>query len=70
MLRIGVISDTHGLLRPEVEQRLAGVAHIIHAGDIGRPEVIDGLAGSRLSPRSEATSIPATGRKNIRTRGR
>jgi putative phosphoesterase len=42
-VRIGVISDTHGLLRPEAEQRLAGVAHIVHAGDIGRPEVITGL---------------------------
>ena len=48
MLRIGVISDTHGLLRPEAEQRLAGVAHIIHAGDIGRPEVIDRLR--RIAP--------------------
>jgi putative phosphoesterase len=48
MLRIGVISDTHGLLRPEAEQRLAGVAHIIHSGDIGRPEVLDGL--SRIAP--------------------
>jgi hypothetical protein len=47
-MRIGVISDTHGLLRPEVEPRLAGVAHIIHAGDIGRPEVIEGL--SRIAP--------------------
>jgi uncharacterized protein len=43
VLRIGVISDTHGLLRPEAEQRLAGVDHIIHAGDIGRPEVIGRL---------------------------
>jgi uncharacterized protein len=43
VVRIGVISDTHGLLRPEAEQQLAGVAHIIHAGDIGRPEVIDRL---------------------------
>lgn len=48
MLRIGVISDTHGLLRPEAEQRLAGVTHIIHAGDIGRPEVIDRLR--RIAP--------------------
>jgi putative phosphoesterase len=48
MLRIGVISDTHGLLRPQVEQRLAGVAHIIHAGDIGRPDVIAGLR--RIAP--------------------
>jgi uncharacterized protein len=48
VLRIGVISDTHGLLRPQAEQRLAGVAHIIHAGDIGRPEVIAGLR--RIAP--------------------
>ena len=43
-MRIGIISDTHGLLRPEACERLAGVDHIIHAGDIGRPEVIAGLA--------------------------
>ena len=42
-MRIGIISDTHGLLRPEVTERLAGVHYIIHAGDIGRPEVISGL---------------------------
>jgi len=48
VLRIGVISDTHGLLRPEIERCLAGVAHIIHAGDIGRPEVIGGLR--RIAP--------------------
>ncbi len=48
MVRIGVISDTHGLLRPEAEQRLAGVDHIIHAGDIGRPEVIERLR--RIAP--------------------
>ena len=48
MVRIGVISDTHGLLRPEVEQRLAGVAHIVHAGDIGSPDVIAGL--QRIAP--------------------
>lgn len=38
--RIGIISDTHGLLRPEAVRRLAGVDHIIHGGDIGRPDVI------------------------------
>jgi len=43
VLRIGVISDTHGLLRPEAEQQLAGVDRIIHAGDIGRLEIIDRL---------------------------
>jgi len=42
-MRIGLISDTHGLLRPEALQALAGVEHIIHAGDIGTPEVIEAL---------------------------
>lgn len=42
-MRIGVISDTHGLLRPETVELFAGVHHIIHAGDIGRPEVISEL---------------------------
>jgi putative phosphoesterase len=43
MFTIGIISDTHGLLRPEAEDRLAGVDHIVHAGDIGRPEIIASL---------------------------
>ena len=47
-MRVGVISDTHGLLRPEVEAALAGAAHIIHAGDIGSPEIVPRL--SRLAP--------------------
>ena len=42
-MRIGIVSDTHGLLRPETIERLAGVHHIVHAGDIGRPEVISEL---------------------------
>ena len=41
---IGVISDTHGLLRPEALKALRGVAHIIHAGDVGAPEILDQLA--------------------------
>jgi uncharacterized protein len=32
---IGVISDTHGLLRPEAMEALRGVEHILHAGDVG-----------------------------------
>jgi uncharacterized protein len=44
-MKIGVISDTHGLLRPEAVDRLAGVDHIIHAGDIGSPDVMTGLRG-------------------------
>ena len=47
-MSIGVISDTHGLLRPEAEARLAGADHIIHAGDIGAPEVVPRLR--RLAP--------------------
>lgn len=42
-MRIGILSDTHGLLRGEVVKALDGVDHIIHAGDIDRKEVIDSL---------------------------
>jgi len=38
-----LISDTHGLLRPQALEALAGVAEIIHAGDIGTPEIIESL---------------------------
>ena len=44
MPRIGVLSDTHGLLRPEAKALLAGSDAILHAGDIGRPEILDELA--------------------------
>jgi hypothetical protein len=40
---IGVISDTHGLLRPEAVELLLGSDHIIHGGDIGSPEIIPAL---------------------------
>lgn len=40
---IGVISDTHGLLRPEAIRALAGVAHILHAGDVGDARILDTL---------------------------
>ena len=40
---LGVISDTHGLLRPEALDALRGSDMIIHAGDVGKPEVIDRL---------------------------
>jgi putative phosphoesterase len=42
-VRVGVISDTHGLLRPEALKALRGSDLIIHAGDVGNPEVIDRL---------------------------
>jgi len=39
-LRIGIISDTHGLVRPEVHEAFAGVDHILHAGDLGGEDVL------------------------------
>jgi len=41
---IGVISDTHGLLRPEALAALRGCSPIIHAGDVGSPDILDALA--------------------------
>lgn len=41
---VGVISDTHGLLRPEAFAALRGSDYIIHAGDVGDPEILDKLA--------------------------
>jgi len=43
-IAIGVISDTHGLLRPEALAALQGSDYIIHAGDIGDPEILTQLA--------------------------
>ena len=40
MPRIGVISDTHNFLDPQVADWFAGVEHILHAGDIGRPRIL------------------------------
>lgn len=43
-MRIGLISDTHGLLRQEALAALAGVDRIIHAGDIGNAQILEALA--------------------------
>jgi putative phosphoesterase len=66
--QIGVISDTHGLLRPEALAALRGSAFIIHAGDIGAPEILDKLAETapltavrgNVDRASWARKIPAT----------
>jgi hypothetical protein len=42
---VGVIADTHGLLRPAARAALAGSQLIVHAGDVGSPEVLDQLRG-------------------------
>jgi putative phosphoesterase len=47
-MRIGVISDTHGLVRPEALAALAGSELIVHAGDVDRPDVLEALA--RIAP--------------------
>ena len=46
--RLGLISDTHGLLRPEALSALTGSHLILHAGDIGRPEIVEALR--RIAP--------------------
>jgi uncharacterized protein len=43
-LRVGVISDTHGLLRPQAAEFLQGCDHILHGGDIGGPQLLEQLA--------------------------
>jgi len=65
---IGVISDTHGLLRPEALAALQGSDYIIHAGDIGDPRILDKLAAiapltavrGNVDDEAWAQSIPAT----------
>lgn len=56
---IGVISDTHGLLRPEALGALTGVGHIIHAGDLGGPDIV---------PRLETIAPVTAIRGNVDTR--
>jgi uncharacterized protein len=48
VVRVGVISDTHGLLRPEALTALSGSDLIVHAGDVGGPEILESL--SSLAP--------------------
>lgn len=48
MHRIGIISDTHGLLRPEVTEALRGCGVILHGGDINKPQILDEL--NKIAP--------------------
>ena len=72
MALIGVISDTHGLLRPEALHALARVEHIFHAGDIGSAEVLEALG--RIAPVTAVRGNNDTGRwaralpERVRTR--
>jgi len=47
-MKLGIISDTHGLLRPEVAPALRGVDRILHLGDVGKISILDELA--RIAP--------------------
>ena len=42
-MKIGIISDTHGLLRAQVFQAFQGVEHVLHAGDVGNPDILTEL---------------------------
>jgi len=65
---VGVISDTHGLLRPEALAALDGCAHIVHAGDVGSPQILEMLRAiapttavkGNIDTASWATSLPLT----------
>ena len=50
MITIAVLSDTHGLLHPEIPSAIKDVDHIIHAGDLGKMEILDEL--SDIAPTS------------------
>jgi putative phosphoesterase len=72
-MRIGLISDTHGLLRPEALDFLAGSDHIVHGGDIGGPEILERLGAiapltvvrGNNDSASWARSIPLTARLDL-----
>jgi uncharacterized protein len=67
-MRLGIISDTHGLLRPEAARALSGVDLIVHAGDVGSPEVLTKLKAlapvfavrGNVDTESWAAELPAT----------
>ncbi|MEO7363012.1 MAG: metallophosphoesterase family protein [Gemmatimonadaceae bacterium] len=64
---IGLISDTHGLVRPEVFGALAGVSQILHAGDVGPPDVLTELA--TIAPiRAVYGNTDAPGRPDLEER--
>lgn len=64
---IGLVSDTHGLVRPELFQALAGVEEILHAGDVGPPEVLAEL--SAIAPvRAVYGNTDAPGRPELMER--
>ena len=72
---VGLISDTHGLLRPEALAALQGSDLIIHAGDVGSPDVLDALRAlaptfavrGNVDAGAWAASLPAAGTGTCRS---
>ncbi|HZT47574.1 MAG TPA: metallophosphoesterase family protein [Hyphomicrobiaceae bacterium] len=70
---VGIISDTHGLLRPEALTALQGSDLILHAGDVGKPEVLERLGGiaptfavrGNIDKGAWAAALPATARVEV-----
>ena len=68
LTKIGLISDTHGLLRDEALRALEGSELILHAGDVGKPEIIDALKDlapvfavrGNIDTESWASALPET----------
>lgn len=54
-MRVGVLADTHNLLRPRVLELLAGCDRILHAGDVGAPEILEQLR--QAAPRAALAAI-------------
>ena len=67
---VGLISDTHGLVRPDVHRALAGVSLILHAGDVGDDEILDELAliapVHAVSGNTDAPGRPRLAREIVR----
>lgn len=73
-MKIGLISDTHGLLRPQALAALQGCEQLIHAGDIGKPEILDALRaiapltvvrGNNDQDDSWASDVPFSARLDV-----
>jgi uncharacterized protein len=65
--RIGVVSDTHGVVHPALLDALAGVDHIVHAGDIGGAHVLSALSDVAPVTSVDGNNDDATGEDIVRT---
>ena len=68
LTRIGVVSDTHGVVHPALEQVFASVDHIVHAGDIGGEHVLEALRALAPVTSVDGNNDDATGEEILRTK--